>query len=160
QQHALAAQLTAIEMRELLELFRQLRFWTKKSADADGHRILWRPRVVVSALKVDEELRVRIIISKLFGDQQGQLRLADTTHAADGRQAFRLFGRDVGGGRYGVRLQGNPCPKPVCGNSALDSNVRELRAVLVLPLDLSIYTCGHGSTAGHRHGGDDAIRSA
>src|SRR5262245_2265377 len=40
------------------------------------------------------------------------------------QQAFRLLGRDMGGGRYCVRLQGSPCPKPVCGDRALDSNVR------------------------------------
>src|SRR5215208_8441534 len=87
QQHALAAQLAAIEMRQLLGLFRQFRFWTKKSADAGGHHVLGRTRVGVSALKVDEELRVRIIISKPLGDEQGQLRFADTAHSADARDA-------------------------------------------------------------------------
>ncbi len=78
-------------MRQLLGLFRQFRFWTKKSADADGHRFLWRTRVGVSALKVDEELRVRIIISKPLGDEQGQLRFADTAHAADASDASAAF---------------------------------------------------------------------
>src|SRR5215203_3188007 len=78
-------------MRQLLQLFRQFYFWTQKSADADGHRFLWRTRVGISALKVDEELRVRIIISKPLGDEQGQLCFADTAHAADRGDAGAAF---------------------------------------------------------------------
>src|SRR5215216_4933138 len=74
-------------MRQLLRLFRQFRFWSKKSAEADGHRFFWRTRVSVSALKVDEELRVRIVISKPLGDEQGQLCFADAAHATDAGDA-------------------------------------------------------------------------
>jgi hypothetical protein len=38
---------------------------------------LGRTRVGISALKIDEELRVRIVISTPLGDEQGQLRFAD-----------------------------------------------------------------------------------
>src|SRR5215204_2253118 len=72
-------------------LFRQFCFWTKKSANADSHRFLWRTRIGVSALKVDEELRVRIIISKPLGDEQGQFRFADATHATDAGDASAAF---------------------------------------------------------------------
>jgi hypothetical protein len=76
------------------------------------------------------------------------------------RQAYRLLGRDVGGGRYRVRLQGHPRRLPVCGNSAHDCNMHQLRAVLHLPLLVSLYAYGHGSIAWHRHGNNDAVGSA
>src|SRR4029077_13662141 len=49
------------------------------------------------------------------------------------RRVFRLFGRDVGGSRHRVRLQGNPSREPVCWYRTPNSHVRELRAVFALP---------------------------
>src|SRR5215212_4942542 len=74
-------------MRQLFRLFRQFRFRTEKSLDTGGNRFFWRMRVGVSALKVDEELRVRIIISKPLGDEKGQLCFADAAHAANAGDA-------------------------------------------------------------------------
>src|SRR5262247_1886369 len=42
-------------------------------------------------MKVDEELCVRIIISKPLGDEQGQLCFADAAHAADAGDASAAF---------------------------------------------------------------------
>ena len=76
------------------------------------------------------------------------------------RRAVRLLGRDVGGSRHGVRLEGNSSPVPVCRLRAPDSHVRQLRTVFALPLALPLYPGGDGSIDSHRHNGNGVARSA
>src|SRR5215216_6190510 len=79
----LAAQLATIELQELIQIFRQFRFRTKKSTDAGSHHFFGRAWVGISALKVDKILRIRKIVCETFGDEQGQLGFANTAHAAN-----------------------------------------------------------------------------
>src|SRR5271155_2873415 len=62
------------------------------------------------------------------------------------RPGLRLPGRDVGCRRRCFRLQGHPCARPVFGNSAAYSNLRQLCTVLAVSSDFPIYACGPGST--------------
>src|ERR1700676_4754225 len=76
------------------------------------------------------------------------------------RRVFRFLGRDVGGSRHRVRLQGNPSPKPVCRRRPSDSDLRQLRALFALSLALPVYPGGDGGIDSARYIGNGAVRSA